>query len=155
MTSDEQVQEQLSNLSDERSDAVRSTGTFERRRPAHLVEPNVDVAIPANEFCNVEFSYEVKKVLDDLSFQLAKGEIKIILSGSGGGKSTILKLVLGLLKPDAGRIFIDGEEVTELGDSKLQRTRDKIGMVFQEGALFDSLTVRITEFTNLFTIYKD
>jgi phospholipid/cholesterol/gamma-HCH transport system ATP-binding protein len=104
-------------------------------------EPKVDVAIPAIEFRNVNFSYEDKKVLDDLSFKLAKGEIKIILSGSGGGKSTILKLVLGLLKPSAGKIFIDGEEITELDESELQRTRDKIGMVFQEGALFDSLTV--------------
>src|SRR5436190_3803127 len=141
MTSDQQVHEQLSNASDERSDLVRSTGTFERRRPADLVEPNVEVAIPAIEFRNVDFTYDDKRVLDDLSFKLAKGEIKIILSGSGGGKSTILKLVLGLLKPDAGKIFIDGEEVTELDESELQRTRDKIGMVFQEGALFDSLTV--------------
>jgi len=105
MTRDQQVHEQLSNASDERSDLVRSTGTFEGRRPADLVEPNVEVAIPAIEFRNVNFSYEDKKVLDDLSFQLAKGEIKIILSGSGGGKSTILKLVLGLLKPDAGEIL--------------------------------------------------
>ena len=141
MTNDQLVHEQLSNDSDERSDAVRSTGTFERRRPADLVEPNVEVASPAIEFRNVNFSYEDKKVLNDLSFQLAKGEIKIILSGSGGGKSTILKLVLGLLKPDAGEIFIDGEEITEFDETELQRVRDKIGMVFQEGALFDSLTV--------------
>ena len=141
MSSDQQVHEQLPNVSVERSDAVTSTGTFARRRPADLVEPNVDVAILAIEFRNVNFSYEDKKVLDDLSFQLAKGEIKIILSGSGGGKSTILKLVLGLLKPDAGQIFIDGEEITEFDETELQRVRDKIGMVFQEGALFDSLTV--------------
>jgi phospholipid/cholesterol/gamma-HCH transport system ATP-binding protein len=141
MSSDQQIHEQFSNVSDERSDAVRSTGTFERRRPADLVEPNVEVAIPAIEFRNANFSYEDKKVLNDLSFQLAKGEIKIILSGSGGGKSTILKLVLGLLKPDAGQIFIDGEEISEFDETELQRVRDKIGMVFQEGALFDSLTV--------------
>jgi len=141
MSSDQQVHEQLPNVSVERSDAVTSTGTFARSQPADLVEPNVDVAIPAIEFRNVNFSYEDKKVLDDLSFQLAKGEIKIILSGSGGGKSTILKLVLGLLKPDAGQIFIDGEEITEFDETELQRVRDKIGMVFQEGALFDSLTV--------------
>src|SRR5437762_12838957 len=81
MTNDQQVHEQLSNASDERSDLVRRTGTFERRRPADLVEPNVEVASPAIEFRNVNFSYEDKKVLNDLSFQLAKGEIKIILSG--------------------------------------------------------------------------
>jgi phospholipid/cholesterol/gamma-HCH transport system ATP-binding protein len=100
-----------------------------------------DLNIPAIEFRNVDFSYEDKKVLDNLSFTLGKGEIKIILSGSGGGKSTILKLILGLLKPDAGQILVDGEDITQLDETELQRTRDKIGMVFQEGALFDSLTV--------------
>jgi phospholipid/cholesterol/gamma-HCH transport system ATP-binding protein len=70
-----------------------------------------------------------------------KAEIKIILSGSGGGKSTILKLILGLLKPDAGQILVDGEEITNYDETEMQRVRDKIGMVFQEGALFDSLSV--------------
>ena len=96
---------------------------------------------PAIEFRNVDFSYEEKKVLDRLSFKVAKGEIKIILSGSGGGKSTILKLILGLVKPDAGQIFVEGEEVTRLDETEMQKVRDKIGMVFQEGALFDSLSV--------------
>jgi phospholipid/cholesterol/gamma-HCH transport system ATP-binding protein len=100
-----------------------------------------DSTIPAIEFRNVDFSYEDKKVLDNLSFEFGKGEIKIILSGSGGGKSTILRLILGLLKPDAGQILVDGEDVTQLDETELQRIRDKIGMVFQEGALFDSLTV--------------
>src|SRR5881392_1114894 len=97
--------------------------------------------IPAIEFRHVDFSYDDNAVLDDLSFQVAKGEIKIILSGSGGGKSTILKLILGLLKPDAGQIFIDGEDITPFDEDELQRVRDKMGMVFQEGALFDSLSV--------------
>ena len=96
---------------------------------------------PAIEFRHVRFSYGEQKVLDDLSFTAQKGEIKIILSGSGGGKSTILQLILGLLKPDAGEIFVAGEEITKLDETELQRVRDKIGMVFQEGALFDSLSV--------------
>src|SRR5215210_695633 len=96
---------------------------------------------PAVEFRNVSFSFEDKKVLDDISFKLAKGEIKIILSGSGGGKSTILKLILGLLKPDVGQIFVGGEEITQLEETEMQRVRDLVGMVFQEGALFDSLSV--------------
>jgi phospholipid/cholesterol/gamma-HCH transport system ATP-binding protein len=96
---------------------------------------------PAVEFRNVSFSYDDKKVLTDLSFTLGSGEIKIILSGSGGGKSTILKLVLGLIKPDAGQIFVGGEEITDVEESEMQRVRDKMGMVFQEGALFDSLNV--------------
>src|SRR6266850_6280016 len=100
-----------------------------------------EVLVPAIEFRDVFFAYDDQKVLDGLSFKLAKGEIKIILSGSGGGKSTILNLILGLQKPDAGQIFIDGDEITACDEEEMQRIRDKIGMVFQEGALFDSLSV--------------
>ena len=96
---------------------------------------------PAIEFRNVDFSYDEEKILAALSFELGRGEIKIILSGSGGGKSTILKLILGLIKPDAGQILIDGEEITHFDENQMQHVRDKIGMVFQEGALFDSLSV--------------
>ena len=96
---------------------------------------------PAVEFRGVSFAFEDKKVLDRISFNVAKSEIKIILSGSGGGKSTILKLILGLLKPDEGQIFVDGEEITKLEETELQRVRDKMGIVFQEGGLFDSLSV--------------
>jgi len=100
-----------------------------------------DPLTPAIEFRNVDFSYDNKKVLAALSFELGRGEIKVILSGSGGGKSTILKLVLGLLKPDAGKVLIDGEDITHFDETKMQRIHDKMGMVFQEGALFDSLSV--------------
>ena len=96
---------------------------------------------PAVEFRNVHISFDDKKVLDDISFTVRKGEIKIILSGSGGGKSTILKLILGLLKPDHGQIFVEGEEISQFDEIEMQGVRDKIGMVFQEGALFDSLSV--------------
>lgn len=112
-----------------------------RRKTKASAEREANITIPSIEFRNVDFSYDEKKVLDALSFRLAKGEIKIILSGSGGGKSTILKLILGLLKPDAGQIFVDGQEITRCNEAELQKVRDKIGMVFQEGALFDSLTV--------------
>ena len=95
----------------------------------------------AIEFRHVSFSFDEKRVLNDISFKVVKGEIKIILSGSGGGKSTILKLILGLLKPDEGQIFVNGEEITNLDETEMQRVRDSIGMVFQEGALFDSLSV--------------
>jgi phospholipid/cholesterol/gamma-HCH transport system ATP-binding protein len=70
-----------------------------------------------------------------------KGETKIILGGSGCGKSTTIKLVLGLLKPDAGQIFVDGEDITHFNEVEMMRVRKKIGMIFQEGALFDSLSV--------------
>ncbi|HEV7373299.1 MAG TPA: ATP-binding cassette domain-containing protein [Pyrinomonadaceae bacterium] len=98
-------------------------------------------AVPAIEFRNVSFSFEDKKVLDDISFIVKKAEIKIVLSGSGGGKSTILKLILGLLKPDEGQIFVDGDEITNYDETEMQRVRELVGMVFQEGALFDSLSV--------------
>jgi phospholipid/cholesterol/gamma-HCH transport system ATP-binding protein len=100
-----------------------------------------DPLTPVIEFRNVDFSYDDRKVLAALSFELGRGEIKIILSGSGGGKSTILTLVLGLIKPDAGQVLIDGEDITHFDETKMQRTRNKMGMVFQEGALFDSLSV--------------
>src|SRR6266566_6869460 len=108
-----------------------------RQGRGHRGKDERAVAAPAIEFRHVDFSYDDNKVLDDLSFQVARGEIKIILSGSGGGKSTILKLILGLLKPDAGQVFIDGEEISTYDETQLQRVREKIGMVFQEGALFD------------------
>src|ERR1043166_2711315 len=114
---------------------------MEEKPIADSIVVETDSTTPAVEFRNVSFAYEDKRVLKDLSFKLAKGEIKIILSGSGGGKSTILKLILGLLKPDTGQILIDGEDITPLDETELQRVRDKIGMVFQEGALFDSLSV--------------
>jgi phospholipid/cholesterol/gamma-HCH transport system ATP-binding protein len=70
-----------------------------------------------------------------------KGETKMILGGSGCGKSTTIKLVLGLLKPDSGQILVDGEDITHYGETEMMKVRKKIGMIFQEGALFDSLSV--------------
>jgi len=100
-----------------------------------------DRAIPAIEFRNVSLEYDDRKVLNNFSFKVMKGETKIILGGSGCGKSTTIKLVLGLVKPDSGRILVDGEDVTNYSESDMMRVRKKIGMIFQEGALFDSLSV--------------
>ncbi len=100
-----------------------------------------DRAIPAIEFRNVVLAFDERVILDNLSFKVMKGETKIILGGSGGGKSTIIKLVLGLLKPDSGQVLVDGEDVTEHSEEQMMSVRKKIGMVFQEGALFDSLSV--------------
>jgi phospholipid/cholesterol/gamma-HCH transport system ATP-binding protein len=100
-----------------------------------------DRAIPAIEFRDVVLSFDDRVILDKLNFKVMKGETKIILGGSGGGKSTIIKLVLGLLKPDSGQVLVDGEDITEYSEDKMMRVRKKIGMVFQEGALFDSLSV--------------
>src|SRR6266498_4537755 len=100
-----------------------------------------NLSVPAVEFREVHFFFDDEKVLDGVSFAVMRGEIKIILSGSGGGKSTILKLILGLFKPDEGRVLIEGEDITNYDESQLKPVRDKIGMVFQEGGLFDSLSV--------------
>jgi phospholipid/cholesterol/gamma-HCH transport system ATP-binding protein len=98
-------------------------------------------AIPAIEFRDVVLAFDERVILDHLSFKVMKGETKIILGGSGGGKSTIINLVLGLLKPDAGRILVEGEDVTDYTEEQMMHVRKKIGMIFQEGALFDSLSV--------------
>ena len=100
-----------------------------------------DRAIPAIEFRDVVLAFDERVILDNLNFKVMKGETKIILGGSGGGKSTIIKLVLGLLKPDSGQVLVDGEDVTDFSEEQMMRIRKKIGMVFQEGALFDSLSV--------------
>lgn len=100
-----------------------------------------DRAIPAIEFRDVVLSFDERVILDRLSFKVMKGETKIILGGSGGGKSTIIKLVLGLLKPDSGRVLVNGEDITEHNEPQMMKVRKQIGMVFQEGALFDSLSV--------------
>jgi phospholipid/cholesterol/gamma-HCH transport system ATP-binding protein len=97
--------------------------------------------VPAIEFRDVVLAFDDRVILNKLSFKVLKGETKIILGGSGGGKSTIIKLVLGLLKPDEGRILVDGEDITDYNEVQMMSVRKKIGMVFQEGALFDSLSV--------------
>ncbi len=103
--------------------------------------PEASRTTPAVEFRNVDLAFDDSVILDTVSFHLRRGETKIVLGGSGSGKSTIINLILGLLKPDAGEILIDGEEITQLDDQELMRVRKKIGMIFQEGALFDSLSV--------------
>src|SRR5262245_16058189 len=102
---------------------------------------DLERAIPAIEFRNVVLAFDERVILSNLSFKVMKGETKIILGGSGGGKSTIIKLVLGLLKPDSGQVLVDGEDVTNYSEYQMMKVRGKIGMVFQEGALFDSLSV--------------
>lgn len=102
---------------------------------------NPDQPQHAIEFHEVSLAFEEKVILDEVSFTVAHGETKIVMGGSGTGKSTILRLVLGLLKPDSGRILVDGEDITDYSEKELTRVRKNIGMIFQEGALFDSLSV--------------
>ena len=90
---------------------------------------------------NVSLAFDEKVVLKDVSFELQPGHTKVILGGSGSGKSTILKLILGLLKPDGGEVLVNGKRVDVMNEQELMVMRADIGMVFQEGALFDSLNV--------------
>ena len=93
-------------------------------------------------FEDVAISFEGLTVLDGVSFQLKRGETKALLGVAGSGKSTILKLCLGLIKPDRGKIYVLGYDVTIMSEEQLFDLRSKIGIVFQESALFDSMTVR-------------
>jgi phospholipid/cholesterol/gamma-HCH transport system ATP-binding protein len=96
---------------------------------------------PAVVFEKVSFTFDDHVVLRDVSFTLPKGRMKVLLGASGSGKSVLLKLMLGLFKPDAGTITINGERIDTLPETELMRVRSDIGMLFQETALFDSLTV--------------
>jgi phospholipid/cholesterol/gamma-HCH transport system ATP-binding protein len=86
-------------------------------------------------------AFEDKAVLSDVSFQVGHGETLILLGVTGSGKSVLLKLILGLLKPDAGQILIEGQDIVPLPETRLHALRRRMGIVFQEGALFDSLSV--------------
>ncbi|HYT68672.1 MAG TPA: ATP-binding cassette domain-containing protein [Vicinamibacterales bacterium] len=97
---------------------------------------------PIIVFDQVNLAFDEKLILRDVSFTLQTGHTKIFLGASGAGKSTILRLALGLLKPDSGYIFVNGEQIDRMGEDALMNVRADLGMVFQEGALFDSLTVR-------------
>jgi phospholipid/cholesterol/gamma-HCH transport system ATP-binding protein len=89
----------------------------------------------------LSLAFDEKVILRDVSFTLFRGHTKIILGASGSGKSTILKLILGLLRPDGGTIHVNGQRVDNMPELELMKVRADVGMVFQEGALFDSLTV--------------
>ena len=97
---------------------------------------------PVVVFDHVSLAFDDKVILEDVSFTLRKGHTKVVLGASGAGKSTILRLVLGLLTPDGGAIWVNGERIDTMSEDQLRRVRGDLGMVFQEGALFDSLTVR-------------
>jgi phospholipid/cholesterol/gamma-HCH transport system ATP-binding protein len=96
---------------------------------------------PAVVFEHVSLAFDEHVILRDVSFSLATGHMAMLLGASGSGKSVILKLILGLLKPDSGSIFVNGERTDRMSEGQLMRVRNQIGMLFQESALFDSLTV--------------
>jgi phospholipid/cholesterol/gamma-HCH transport system ATP-binding protein len=108
-------------------------------RPAQAPETD---AGPVVVLRNVSIAFAGPPVLEDVSFSVAPGETRILLGPVGVGKSVLLKLVNGLLRPDRGSVFLFGEEISGMREENLFPLRTRTGMVFQEGALFDSLTVR-------------
>src|ERR1043166_5383064 len=105
-------------------------------------EKSIDTVHKAIIFEDVSISFEDSPVLDGVSFELRRGETKVVLGVAGLGKRTILKLCLGLLQPDHGHIYVLGHDITTMSEEELFDLRSKVGIVFQESALFDSLTVR-------------
>lgn len=117
--------------------------------------PGRGTATPAVVFDHVSIAFDEQVVLRDVSFSIPKGSMRILLGASGSGKSVVLKLILGLLRPDAGAILVEGQRVDRMSERDLLALRGEIGMLFQESALFDSLTVsenvgyRLTEETDM------
>ena len=105
--------------------------------PVELAEPHAPVVL----FDKVCLAFDEKVILENVTFEVRAGHTKIFLGASGAGKSTILKLMLGLLRPDSGTIWVLGHRVDEMSEVQLMGVRHHMGMVFQEGALFDSFTV--------------
>lgn len=95
----------------------------------------------ALEVRNLCRTFGTRKVLDNISFSLKHGDILIIMGGSGCGKSTLLRHIIGSLTPDSGEVYIDGAKITGLTDGELSKVRKRFGMLFQTGALFNSMTV--------------
>jgi phospholipid/cholesterol/gamma-HCH transport system ATP-binding protein len=101
-----------------------------------------DPTAPVVVFDHVSIGFEGKRVLEDISLTVSPGDTRILLGPAGSGKSVLLKLANGLMRPDSGTITVFGEEISHMREEQLFQLRGRIGMVFQEGALFDSLTVR-------------
>jgi phospholipid/cholesterol/gamma-HCH transport system ATP-binding protein len=93
-------------------------------------------------FEDVSLSFdEDEKAIDNVSFRVTRGETRIVFGAAGSGKSVLLKLAIGLLKPDSGRIFLFGQDITQMNEHELYPVRAKAGVLFQEGGLFDSMTI--------------
>jgi phospholipid/cholesterol/gamma-HCH transport system ATP-binding protein len=110
-------------------------------RTAPTSTPEANSAQPAVVFDKVSFAFDEHVILREISFNVPKGSMTFLLGASGAGKSVVLKLILGLIRPDAGAILVNGQRVDRMAERDLMRMRGDIGMLFQESALFDSLTV--------------
>ncbi len=116
---------------------MRTVATVQQESPARVATDR-----PVIVFEGVQLAFDEKVVLKDVSFTLRAGRTKIILGASGSGKSTALKIITGLLKVDGGTVLVNGRDVTRMSEAELMTVRADLGLIFQEGALFDSLTVR-------------
>ena len=116
---------------------ISSTSISREQIAATAADPR-----PVLSFRNVSIAFDGPPVLDDVSFSVAPAETRILLGPAGVGKSVLLKLANGLLRPDTGNIHLFGEEISRMREEALFALRTRTGMVFQEGALFDSLTIR-------------
>jgi len=100
------------------------------------------VSEPFLRFVNVEKAFGANKVLRGVNLDVARGDTVVVLGGSGSGKSVLLRHAVGLFRPDAGEVYVEAVEISNLDEDELLETRKKVGMLFQSGALFDSMTVR-------------
>lgn len=100
------------------------------------------MADPFLRFVKVEKTFDANRVLRGVDLDVERGETVVVLGGSGSGKSVLLRHAVGLFRPDAGQVWVDGVEISQLDEDELLETRKKVGMLFQSGALFDSMTVR-------------
>src|ERR1700761_1841917 len=93
------------------------------------------------QFVNVHLSFDEIVALDAVSFELHAGDTRVVLGAAGSGKTTLLKAAIGLISPDSGKIYLLGQEITGLKEAQLFQIRSGVGVLFQEGGLFDSITV--------------
>src|ERR1039457_6222545 len=107
-----------------------------------IVLPVNGSAVPMVSFSHVSMWFGERKILDDVSFTVSRGQTLCILGRSGVGKSVALRILMGFLKPQVGSICVEGEEINGLSEEGMQAIRKRVTMVFQNGALFDSLSVR-------------
>jgi phospholipid/cholesterol/gamma-HCH transport system ATP-binding protein len=123
----------------EYSEILEETGAEELARPAAASSSPPE---PIIAFSHVSISFGGRSVLEDLSFSMNRGQTLCILGRSGVGKSVALRMLMGFLKPDSGSIRVEGQEITSLDEEGMRAIRKRVTMVFQNGALFDSLSVR-------------
>jgi phospholipid/cholesterol/gamma-HCH transport system ATP-binding protein len=123
----------------ELSEALAGVRAEEQERPGPTV---AEAPEPMIAFSHVAISFDGRSVLEDVNFSVDRGQTLCILGRSGVGKSVALRMLMGFLKPDSGSIRVEGQEITGLGEEGMQAIRKRVTMVFQNGALFDSLSVR-------------